>query len=119
VKVIIAGSRTIFDYQLVLRAISESGFEITEVVSGKAPGVDRCGEWWAINNNIPVKEFPASFRGLGRAAGPIRNAEMAEYADALICVHNGSRGSANMMRVARAMGLKIFEKRVAAPVTKY
>lgn len=40
-KVIIAGSRTIEDGSLIEQAVQESGFAITEVVSGCAPGVDR------------------------------------------------------------------------------
>ena len=47
-KVIIAGSRDITDYSLVCRAISESKFDITEVISGTARGVDTLGEKWAV-----------------------------------------------------------------------
>lgn len=43
-KVIIAGSRTLHSYDLVVRAVKDSGLQITEVVSGGARGVDRLGE---------------------------------------------------------------------------
>lgn len=119
-KTIIAGSRTITDYSLVERAVKESGFEITEVVSGgqktydpvtRKPvgGVDFFGEVWAHKHGIPVEQFPAEWDTSGRAAGPIRNAEMASCAEALICIHTGGKGSASMLRVARAMGLQIYE----------
>ena len=39
-KVVIAGSRSIQDEQLVFQAIEEAPFEITEVISGGAKGVD-------------------------------------------------------------------------------
>ena len=39
-KTIIAGSRTIVDYQALLDAVVDSNFDITEVVSGGARGVD-------------------------------------------------------------------------------
>lgn len=110
-KTIIAGSRTIFDYQLLQRCIMASGFHITEVVCGCAKGVDTMGRWWAINNNIPVKEFRPDWSELGKSAGPIRNELMAGYADALILIHNGSKGSENMLKVAHNLGLKIYEHR--------
>lgn len=109
-KTIIAGSRTIHDVQAVVEAIRDSGFRITEVLCGMAPGVDRQGELWAARHSIRVRYFPANWEVLGRAAGPIRNALMAREADALILVWNGkSRGSASMLREARAAGLKIHE----------
>lgn len=105
-KVIIAGTRykdknariPFDDYKLVVTAIERSGFAITEVVCGMAVGVDKLGEMWAIANDIEVKEMPANWHQYGKRAGPIRNAEMAEYADAAIIVWNGvSDGSRNMI----------------------
>lgn len=83
-KVIIAGSRSIADYKTVELAIEAAQFEIDEVVSGGATGVDRLGELWAKENEIKMTQFPAFWNIYGRAAGPIRNKEMAEYADALL-----------------------------------
>jgi hypothetical protein len=46
--------------------------------------------------------FPAKWDKYGKAAGPLRNREMAAYADALILVWDGkSRGSANMLAEAK------------------
>lgn len=102
-KLIIAGSRDfipsnmlidalVFDFQLL------DG--IREVVSGGALGVDRAGESWAStypSDELLVKRFPADWDKYGKAAGPIRNREMAAYADALLLIWNGeSRGSKNM-----------------------
>lgn len=109
-KVIVAGSRSIRDYDLVAKAIADSGFEITTVVSGGAYGVDACGEEWACQNGIPIMRFPAKWDEYGSAAGPIRNKAMAEYANALILVWDGgSKGSTSMRRLAQQHGLKIYE----------
>jgi hypothetical protein len=51
---------------------------VTEVVSGVDAGADEFGEKWAKINNIPVKIFKADWKTHGRAAGPIRNKQMAE-----------------------------------------
>lgn len=102
-KVIIAGSRDIDDYNIVFDTIRRSGFEITEVVSGMARGVDALGVTWARANGIPFKPFHAAWRTkdgeFDRSAGMVRNEQMAEYADALIAVWDGfSPGTKDMMR---------------------
>lgn len=97
-KVIIAGSRKVEDYKLVVQAMERCGYEVTEVVCGMATGIDRLGEQWAIANGIPVKEMPADWNRHGRSAGPIRNRAMADYADAAVVIWDGkSRGSRNMI----------------------
>ena len=108
-KTIIAGSRTISSIQIVEQAILESGFEITEVVSGKAKGVDTLGEVWAALHGVPVKGFPANWDEHGKAAGYIRNIAMAHHADALIAVWDGvSRGTGHMIEQAKKKGIKVF-----------
>lgn len=100
-KVIIAGSRHMpfSSYPLIALAVSRAPFEVTEVVCGLATGADMMGGKWAHENNIPIAKFPADWNKYGKGAGPIRNGEMAEYADALIVfIYNGSRGSANMLQ---------------------
>lgn len=112
-KVIIAGSRHIqgvgmLDFiESVVRA---SGFDVTEVVCGMAPGIDTYGREWADFKWKPVRKLPADWKKHGKAAGPIRNREMAKYADALILIWDGkSRGSANMLDQARVHGLQVHE----------
>jgi hypothetical protein len=98
-KVIVAGSRSILDYAVVRQAIIDSKFQITEVFSGDARGVDKLGEVWAKESKIPVQKFPADWERYGRAAGFRRNRQMAHAADALIAVWDGkSRGTADMIR---------------------
>ena len=110
-KVIIAGSRFITDYMIVESAIERSGFarEITEVDSGGAKGADVFGERWAQLHGVPVRHFPAEWQTFGRRAGFVRNAQMIEYADALILVWDGlSRGAAHTLLLAEKTGLRHF-----------
>lgn len=91
-------------------AAKAAGWIFDEVVSGTARGADSYGEEWAKANNIPIKRFPADWDGLGRGAGHIRNAQMADYADALLLVWQGtSPGSKNMLARAKAKKLRILE----------
>ena len=115
-RTIIAGSRDLFDLSLVENATKDSGFTITEVVCGCAQGVDTMGNKWADAHGIPVRHFPADWQKFGNRAGPIRNAKMADYADALICIHHNSPGSLNMLMQAQARDLKIFEVEIQKPI---
>ena len=115
-KVIIAGSRGITSIYHLRRALQESGFfwSITEVVSGTARGVDKLGEEWAIEKGIPIKRFPADWDTHGKRAGYLRNAEMADYADALLALWDGkSRGTKHMIDLARKKGLRVYVMEVA------
>jgi len=110
-KTIIAGSRNNIEYQDVLTAIRECPWssEITEVVAGKARGVDTLGEQWAIENNISIKEFPADWKKFGKSAGHRRNEQMGDYADALIAVWDGeSKGTKHMIDYSKNKRLRVF-----------
>lgn len=114
-KVIIAGTRTIEDPAVIEIAINASGWRdlIMEVVVGGAKGVDHNAELWAARNNIPFTVFNADWRAHGKAAGPIRNSKMAEYADALIAVWDGvSKGTEDMIRKMRAKGSPAYVWRI-------
>lgn len=108
-RTIIAGSRTITDVLEVEKAIKNSGFQITEVLSGTASGPDTIGANWAKEKAIPVKFFAPDWKTHGKAAGPIRNSLMADNAEALILIYDGqSRGSNDMWNKANAKGLKTY-----------
>jgi uracil-DNA glycosylase family 4 len=108
-KVIVAGSRTITDYQKVKELIKVSGFVIDEIVSGAARGVDLLGERYAKENNIPIKQFKADWDTYGKRAGYLRNVQMAEYADALVAVWDGiSSGTKHMIDTMNSKDKPVF-----------
>lgn len=99
---------------MVEKAVAESGFVITEVVSGAARGVDRLGEEWAQKNNVAVKLFPAQWELHGRGAGHRRNLQMAYYSEALIAIWDGSSvGTEHMIESAKRNRLKVLVFNVA------
>jgi len=113
-KVIIAGSRTIKDFDDIDKALgiaAEMGItkeSITEIVSGGATGADKFGELYAKCNHLPVKVFLPDWTKHGRAAGPIRNKQMVDYADALIAVWDGkSKGTLSTIKYAQEKGIQI------------
>jgi hypothetical protein len=110
-KTIIAGGREFGDYGFLCDCMNTLRFEVHEIVSGKARGADTLGERWATETYCPIKEFPADWDKHGKAAGPIRNSEMANYAEALVAFWDGkSKGTKNMIETAAKKGLyvKVF-----------
>jgi len=107
--VIVAGSRDLNRYDLVCDTIKSYPFKITKLIAGGASGIDLNCKMYAKKNNIPYQEFKADWGKFGRAAGPIRNKEMAKNADGLIVIHHNSPGSLSMKKEATLMGLAIVE----------
>jgi hypothetical protein len=86
---------------------------VAEVISGNCPGVDWAGEAWAKAHGIPFRKFIADWNKHGKAAGPIRNRQMAEVADAGIGWWDGtSSGTANMVCNLVALGKPVRVVRI-------
>lgn len=110
-KVIVAGGRDFFDYNFLKEKVDNILSSIKdeiEIVSGNAKGADELGERYAKERGYKIKRFPANWTQHGKAAGPLRNEEMAKYADACICFWDGSsRGTSNMIDNAKKYKLKL------------
>ena len=112
-RIIIAGTRTFSDYEKLRascnRLLAEKQRTHTVVViSGTARGTDQLGERYARERGFQLRRFPADWDRDGKKAGPIRNAKMADNADALIAFWDGqSRGTKNMIETAKRKGLAI------------
>ena len=119
-RIIIAGSRQFNDYEKMLKTLDELGIHLIntidpiEIISGHAPGADTLGERFAKAYDYPLKIFPADWKKYGRAAGPIRNEQMAKYASEadrgiLIAFPIGeSKGTRNMIKLAKQYGLDTY-----------
>lgn len=118
-RIIIAGSRQFNDYHKMLTELDNLGIHLInsidpiEIVSGHASGADTLGERFAKTYHYPLKIFPAEWDKYGKAAGPIRNEQMAKYAaeadrGMLIAFPIGeSKGTRNMIKLARQYGLEV------------
>lgn len=114
-KVIVAGSRDFNDYGLLRqtcdRMLSQK-YQTHDIViiSGTARGADTLGERYAQERGYSIEQYPADWEHEGKAAGFIRNAQMASVADALIAFWDGqSRGTAHMIELARKHELQVRE----------
>ena len=110
-RVIIAGTRDFSNYELLkekcdnILSTKRQDSNIV-ILSGTAKGADRLGERYARERGFQLRRFPADWDKDGNKAGPIRNAKMADNADALIAFWDGtSRGTAHMIRTAKERDL--------------
>lgn len=108
-RTIIAGSRSIDQYKHVLEATAACGWKPSVVLCGGARGADAWGKLWATKRGIPVEDYPADWTAHGKAAGPIRNEQMAARADALIALWDGeSQGTKHMIELAKKRGMAVY-----------
>lgn len=114
-RIIVAGSRTFNDYDLLETALldylKENNNDVT-IISGAARGADQLGERFARQHGYNLKCFPAQWDTYGRSAGPIRNKEMAKYAAEECGVlfafwDEKSRGTKSMIELAKKYGLEV------------
>lgn len=105
---IVCGSRSyrsdIFDE--LDRLAEERGYPLT-VRHGDCRGVDRQAHEWARQRCISVERCPADWITHGRAAGPIRNRQMLDAGADLVVAFPGGRGTADMVKQARARGVEV------------
>lgn len=113
----------VLDYVQVVLSEEDPPDEITLVIHGACgwnadedhpslrpmQGADKLADEWAEAHGVEVKRVPAAWTSLGRKAGPIRNSAMLAYQPDVVIAFPGGRGTANMVRTARAAGLPTYE----------
>lgn len=97
--------------------IIEGGQRTRDPTTGELiGGADYWACRWSYARARPGMRFDADWRGLGRAAGPIRNQRMIDEGKPdLVVAFPGGDGTADMKRKARAAGIPIEH---AVPVTR-
>lgn len=109
-KIIIAGCRDFNNYESAKKCLDMCLpallLDNIEIVSGGATGADALGERYAIENGYKLTRFTADWDRFGKAAGPIRNEQMAIYANYLIAFWDGaSNGTGDMVNRAKRRGI--------------
>lgn len=82
----------------------------TLLCHGGASGADTLAGYWARDRGVPVEVHAADWKRYGRAAGPMRNAEMLKKCEPdLVVAFPGGSGTADMLRRATKAGVTIQE----------
>lgn len=82
---------------------------VTLLIHGAASGADSLAATWAQFRGIAEDRHPADWAKQGKAAGPIRNEQMLARNPDLVVAFLGGRGTAHMVRIAKAKGTKVLE----------
>jgi len=81
------------------------------VVAGGASGADEIARQWAVERKVDHQILYAKWGLQGKAAGPIRNRRMlSKKPKEVVAFHENiaeSRGTADMVAVARKAGVKV------------
>jgi len=78
------------------------------IVEGGAIGTDSVAREWAHKNKQPAAEVSAHWYTLGKNAGPIRNGWMLLLQPDFVVAFPGRHGTADMVKQARAAGVKVI-----------
>jgi len=115
VRVLVSGSRSITDPALVERAIVDSGFPVTLLLSGGAIGVDRIAEAWATRQGIPIEQIKPDWKQHGRGAGFKANEALIARAEAVVVVWDGvSKGTSDVISQAERNHVKCHTSKAVA-----
>ncbi len=112
--VVVAGGRDFSDYGVVKSALDHLFLRASQVVivSGHARGADLLGERYARENGLGLIEVPAKWMNsdgsINRAAGFIRNGEMAKIANSAV-IFPGGRGTEDMKQRMLRLGHLVVE----------
>ena len=112
-RVIVAGSRTLEDYELVRKTLdpilAPMDKRDTVILSGTARGADKLGERYASEHGYAVVCYPADWTTHGRRAGIIRNEQMVLDATHLVAFWDGvSKGTRHMIAAASGRGIETW-----------
>lgn len=114
-RVLVCGSRDWTDRDMISQTLWHVHHPmggIALIIHGGCRGADSLAGDVADANGIPYQVFPANWKD-GKAAGPIRNTKMLQEGkpDLVLAFTydlSTSRGTADMVRKARAAGIKTF-----------
>lgn len=108
-KVLVCGGRdykVYCDIESVIKAAHEK-YKFTHVITGGADGADSYAKSAAQAIGIQTVECEALWNIHGKAAGPIRNKNMLDLGPDLVIAFPGGKGTASMVALARAAGIKV------------
>ena len=110
-NILVCGGRDFTDWDVVRRALDPYLDAIPHtLITGGARGADALAEQYATEFGWRVEVYPANWKRDGKAAGPIRNQQMLdEAAPNVVVAFPGGRGTADMVRRARAAGVEVVE----------
>ena len=111
-KLIVCGGRDFTDRAFLFAALDAVHRKrpIGTLAQGLCPtGADAFAVEWAKARDVFCIGFEANWREFGASAGPRRNQQMLDYGVDGVVAFPGGRGTADMVRRARAAGVTVWQ----------
>lgn len=111
-RVLVCGGRDYADYPAVKQVLDAIHVKtpITRLIHGDARGADHLAERWARWHFVAFSPYPANWSLHGGSAGRKRNQVMLDDGKPdLVIAFPGGRGTADMVRRAKAAGVPVRE----------
>lgn len=111
-RVLVCGGRHYQNFRRVFEVLNAQNkhYPISCIINGGCAGADTFAADWAKAGPILCQTFKADWYAHGDAAGPIRNQQMLDEGKPdLVIAFPGGRGTADMLRRARAAGIAVQE----------
>ena len=111
-KALVCGGRHFSDEGFVFQSLDQihSRTPISAIIEGGATGADALARKWAFASDIACDTYKADWTSHGKAAGPLRNQRMIDEGKPdLVIAFAGGRGTADMVRRAKAARLHVIE----------
>lgn len=120
-RVIVCGGRDFRDIDLLENTLDRIHAErgpILHLWHGNARGADCLASYWA-RRKEGVREHatPANWSKYGLRAGPIRNQNMLGQKPDLVIAFPGGKGTADMVKRAKAAGVEVIEVAPTPPAS--
>ncbi len=106
-RVVIAGCRDYSNYEEAKEFIAKCFQQFSSedniiILSGCCRGADLIGERFAKEYGFEIEYFPAQWQKFKSSAGPVRNKQMVDSCDYIICFWNKkSKGTASLISYAQ------------------
>lgn len=114
-RIIVCGGRSYSDRARVFAELDAVG-RVEMMFHGGARGADALADEWAKARRVKHFAVPAKWSKYGKRAGPMRNQAMLGNNPDLVVAFPGGSGTADMVRRAKAAGVKVVEVSAALAV---
>lgn len=107
IKMAVVGSRSFTDYGFMQNILQ--WYDISEIISGGAGGVDSLARRFAEDKSIKYREFKPDWNRYGKSAGFRRNEQIIAAADEVVAFWDGqSRGTQHSIKLAEEQGKPVY-----------
>ena len=110
--ILVCGGRTYNNKEKIYEVLSSIHKDktINILIHGAAKGADTLAGYWARENNIKEKQYPALWNTHGKAAGIMRNQKMLDDNKVdLVIAFPGGKGTADMVERAKKANIEVRE----------